>query len=171
MKKLLRKPYILAALAILVVGGTAFALTRPDKPPSYIDTPKQVSAEDVQNTETTAPTNSQTQSQSNQNLPVIEKPLLSKSSGNAAPVPANASIQFACSGMPNASCMLTLTNQSDPNDNLKFEAKTIKEDDLGKRSVTWIWEAKPGTWTAKATLSASGYQPNSSDVQTLTVNP
>lgn len=171
MKKYLRNPYILAALAVALIGGTALALTRPSNPPSYIDTPKQVSTDEVKKTETAAPTDTQTQNQSDQNLPVISKPILSKSSGNAAPVPAKASIQFACSGMPNASCVLTLTNQSDPNNNLIFEVKTIKEGDLGKRSVTWIWEAKPGIWILKATLSASGYQPNSSDVQTLTVNP
>jgi hypothetical protein len=174
MKKFTRKTYTIAAVAAaIIIGGTAFALTRPD--PIPVDTPKTVTTEEVQKAET-APTPSTAQSQTTpsattpQNLPVISKPLLAKSSGNNGPVPAKANIEFSCSGQINASCFITLTNQDYPSENLKFDAKTITDDGRGNTSVTWIWEAKPGTWSVKATQSASGYQPNSSDAQTLTVN-
>ncbi len=176
MRKLSRRTYTIAAIvAAVLIGGTAFALSRPDPVP--VDTPKTVTTEEIQKAETTpTPSSSSSQSQSTssttapQTLPVIAKPMLAKSSGNNGPVPNKANIEFSCNGQVGASCFITLTNQDNPSENLKFDAKTITDDGRGNTSVTWIWEAKPGTWSVKATQSASGYQPNSSDAQTLTVN-
>jgi len=175
MKKFTRKTHIISALAVLLIGGVVFALTRPNSPQAQIDTPKPVSTEDVQKdtqkSDTSAPSTSPAQSSQPQNLPVINKPVLAKSSGNNGPVQAKTNIEFSCSGTLDASCYVTLTNQDDPSNNLKFDPKTITDDGRGNTSVTWIWEAKAGTWTVKATQSASGYQSNTSDAQTLIVNP
>lgn len=165
------KRYHLLVLAIFLVGGIAYALWNNNKTPSYIDKPQSVSSEEVKQTETAGQSNPATSTQPDQNLPLIVKPLLSKSSGNAAPVPAKANIQFVCSGITDASCVVTLINLDNSADNLQFEAKTIKDDGRGNLAVSWIWEAKPGTWSVKATLSKSGYRSNSSDTQTLKVNP
>jgi hypothetical protein len=173
MKKFSRKSYIVTALFLLVllVGGVAFALTRPDQAKAPVDTPKRVSAQDVQQSETSSKSTTEAQPTQAQTLPTISKPTLSKSSGNNGPVPSRANIEFTCSGVVNANCFVTLTNQANSSNNLKFDAKTITDDGRGNTSVTWVWEAQPGSWTVKATQLASGYQPNSSDTQTLEVTP
>lgn len=172
MRKFTRKTYIFTALAVLAIGVAIFVLTRPDKPQAQVDTPKPVSAEDVHKSEsaTSSTSTSQAQPSETQNLPFISKPTLGKSSGNNGSIPAKVNVEFSCSGVVNASCFITLTNQANPANNLKFDAKTITDDGRGNTSVTWVWEAQPGTWIVKATQTASGYQPNSSDTQTLQVD-
>lgn len=171
MKKFTRKTYIISALAVLLIGGVIFALVRQDEPEGQIDTPKPVSTEGVQKLESSTPSTSEAQQSQTQNLPLISKPILAKSSGNNGPVLAKTNIEFSCSGTLNATCFVTLTNQDNSSSSLKFDPKTITDDGRGNTSVTWVWEAKAGTWTVKATQIAGGYQSNTSDEQTLTVSP
>lgn len=154
----------LLILGVVVIAGGIFALTRPKKlvtPPASQPTAKTAKPANTSTLTKTSDTPTPSQSK-------LPKPTLSKSSGNNGPVPNGAMVQFICSGVINVNCSVTLTDQD--RKTITLEAKPVSDDGRGQAAVSWLWEAKAGTWQIVATASATGYQSTESDPQTLKVN-
>ena len=159
-----------AVLIVLVAGGVTYALLMRSNKDSKVDQPKVLESQDtMEDNSTTQPEGNSSVERNLEDNPPLPKPMLTKSSGNTAPIPKGVLVEFSCSGVVNTNCYITLYNQ-ESEETLRFDDKKLKDDGRGQVFATWVWESKPGTWSIGATVTADGYSPSSSESQTLTVN-
>lgn len=167
----MQKNKIILGLAIVVVFGSAFLLWY-----QLHAGKSEIKEKSITSDEPTGPSeeNVETQKEDSANIPAttgeINKPVLSKSSGNApgSSVPSGALIEFTCEGQINLDCEILLTNKSEGNRILRLGKKKIADNGIGQYFASWEWEALPGEWTVKAIVSNESNSAES-DTQDLRV--